>query len=116
MIWNDPFYLGKNCYKNYRMLKRRISGRMKHPGVFLLTLPVGESGVLEIIPSMLLLQEYYPTEDLRIVGMAATRKEALSVTEQIITETVRARGDADVAAFFESAAVGAPEQRTAGVR
>ncbi|MCD7981492.1 MAG: hypothetical protein LUF32_04120 [Clostridiales bacterium] len=100
MIWNDPFYLGKNCYKNYKMLKRRISGRMAHPGVFLLTLPNGGSGVLEIIPSMLLLQDYYPMENLRIVGMAATRKEALSVVEQIVSETVRSRGDADVVSFL----------------
>ncbi len=100
MIWNDPFYLGKNCIGNYKKLKRRISNRMVHPGVYLLTLPGGGWGVLEIIPSMLLLQDFYPADDLRIVGMAATRREAFSVAEQIVSETVRARGDADVAAFL----------------
>ncbi|MCD7920930.1 MAG: hypothetical protein LUE14_02440 [Clostridiales bacterium] len=100
MIWNDPFYLGKNCTKNYKKLKYRISNRMVHPGVYLLTFPRSGQGILEIIPSLILLQEHYPTDDLTIVGMGATRREAISIVEQIVSETVRARGDADVAAYM----------------
>ncbi|MCC8029328.1 MAG: hypothetical protein LIO75_05990 [Lachnospiraceae bacterium] len=100
MIWNDPFYLGKNCFRTYKMVKRRITDGLIHPGVFLLTLPRDGHGVLEIVPSLLLLQDSYPTDSLRIVGMAATRREALSMVEQIVTDTVLARGDADVPAFM----------------
>jgi len=103
MIWNDPFYLGKNCSKKYKMLKYRISNRMVHPGVYLLTFPQGEQGILEIIPSLLLLQEHYPTDSLRIVGMGATKKEAISIAEQIVSETVSARGDADITAYMSGA-------------
>ncbi len=100
MIWNDPFYLGKNCSKKYKMLQYRITNRMVHPGVYLLTFPRSGQGILEIIPSLLLLQEHYPTDDLTIVGMGATRGEAISIAEQIVTETVSARGDADIAAYM----------------
>ncbi len=102
MIWYDPLFLGTGCQSKQKMLKRRISRRLEHPPVFLITLPTGSGGVLEIIPSAQLLQKHYPADDLRVIGMAYTRTEALFMVEHIISESFRARGDADIEAYLSS--------------
>ena len=102
MIWYDHIFLGKGCRKNAARLKDRISRRQVHTGVYLIVLPEGGHALLEIIPSMVLLQEYYPADSLRIVGMAATRHEAFSLVEKILGEVYRSCGDLnEVAAYLE---------------
>jgi len=101
MIWYDHMFLGTGCQSKLKMLKHRISRQAPHAGVYLITLPTQEDTVLEIIPSALLLQEHYPTEDLRIVGMAFTRTEALCLIEKILSESFRTRGDVDIEAFMK---------------
>ncbi len=83
------------------MLKRRITEKKPHVCVFLITLPTAEHRVLEVFPSTLLLQEAYPSEDLRIIGMAFSRIEALLLTKQIIAESYRTRGDVDIEAYLK---------------
>lgn len=100
MIWDDHMFIGKRCRTRYKSLQRRISDGRAHPGVYLLVLPQSEHAVLEIIPSLLLLQKYYPGENLRIIGMGATRGEALSLAEQIIAASFTLRGDADIEAYM----------------
>ncbi len=100
MIWDDHMFIGKRCRGRYKTLQYRISNGLAHPGVFLLVLPQSEQAVLEIIPSLFLLQKNYPGESLRVVGMAATRSEAFSLTEQIIAGAFKACGKADVEAYM----------------
>lgn len=101
MIWYDHMFLGKKCHAKANRLKYKISNRLAHQGVFLIVLPQSEHAVLEIIPSVLLLQKNYPAEDLKIVGMASTRNEALSLLEYIIGEMYRTQGNFDVSAFMQ---------------
>ncbi|MCC8151238.1 MAG: hypothetical protein LIO96_07230 [Lachnospiraceae bacterium] len=100
MIWDDHMFIGKRCRGRAKTLQYRISNGLAHPGVFLLVLPQSEHAVLEIIPSLLLLQKDYPRENLRVVGMAATRSEAFSLAEQIIAGAFQECGKADVEAFI----------------
>ncbi len=101
MIWYDPLFVGAGCQSQFKSLRRRIAHRAVHRGVYLITLPTQEGMVLEIIPSALL-QEHYPEKDLRIIGMASTRGEALSLVEQIIRDTFLVHGDTDVEAYLRS--------------
>ncbi len=100
MFWYDSLFLGTGCQSKQKTLKRRISKCRPHPGVYLITLPTQEHECLEIIPSALPLQSEYPGDDLRIIGMALTRDEAVGLVEQIIQETYSRRGDLDVEAFM----------------
>jgi len=100
MIWDEHMWIGKRCRGRSKMLQYRISNGLAHPGVFLLVLPQSEHAVLEIIPSLLLLQKNYPDENLRVVGMAATRGEAFSLAEQIIAGAFKDCGNADVEAYM----------------
>ncbi len=100
MTWDDRMYIGKGCRNRYRKLKERILGGLSHPCVFLIVLGQSEHAMLEIIPSLLLLQKDYPREGLHIIGMGATRKEAFSLAADIIADSFALRGDANVGAYM----------------
>ncbi len=100
MVWHDRMYLGVRCRKTGRKLKYRISHGLLHPMVYLVTLPTGTGTVLEIVPSLQLLQPGYPKDDLVVVGMGATRSEALGIVTDLLSESYRLRGDLDVASYL----------------
>ncbi len=102
MVWYDPMFLGTGCQSKLNMLKRRISRREVHTGVFLITLPTCDGRVLEIIPSALLVQDHYPADNLRIIGMAFSRNEAIGIAQEIISECYRECGKIDVEAYMDS--------------
>ena len=102
MIWYEHLFLGKKCRKNFGRLKHKITNGQAHSGVYLIVLPKNEHALLEIIPSMLLVQEYYPAKDLRIVGAAATRREAFSLVEKILGNVYKSRGNVnEIASYLE---------------
>lgn len=101
MIWYDHLFLGRQCRQRANRLKYKIANRLMHPGVYLLVLPQTKGAVLEIIPSVLLLQENYPTDQLVIVGMAATKTEALGLVEEIVGKMYAQQGDFDLAAYCQ---------------
>lgn len=101
MFWYDHLYLGKKCLHRANRLKYKIANKLPHQTVYLITLPQGKNSVLEIIPSTVLLQEAYPDQDMRIVGMGANRGEAMELTRQIIDEVYHQQGNFDVAAFLK---------------
>lgn len=101
MFWYNDLYLGKKCLHRAERLKYKIANRVPHRTVYLIVLGQSCNSVLEIIPSVQLLQEAYPRDHLRIIGMAASRGEAMELTRQIIDEVYRLQGNFDVAAFME---------------
>lgn len=102
MIWYKHLFLGKKCRKNFGWLKKKITGRQIHPGIYLIVLPENEHALLEIIPSMLLVQECYPAENLQIVGAAANRREAFSLVKKIIEGVYQDRGNVnEIASYLE---------------
>ncbi len=86
MIWEEKLLVGRRCQSYFQKRKQQIEDGIMHPCVYLLVLPQEEHAVLEIIPSLLLLQSYYPKEQLHIIGMAASKKEALALTETYVVE------------------------------
>lgn len=99
MFWYDNLYLGKKCLRQAGRLKYKIANRIPHRSVYLIVLPQSDHSVLEIIPSAMLLQEAYPRDNLRVIGIGANRREALELIRQIIDEVYRQQGDFDVEAF-----------------
>lgn len=102
MIWYRHMFLGKKCRKRAERLKGKIAGRQKHTGVYLIVLSENEHALLEVIPSMLLMQKAYPLDGLRVVGMASSRQEAIALVEKIIGEVFRNGGDVnEIASYLE---------------
>lgn len=105
MFWYDELYLGKKCLHRANRLKYKITNRIPHQQVYLIVLPQSNHTVLEMIPSSLLLQESYPAEDMRVIGMGASRAEAMELIRQIIDEVYRLQGNFDVSAYMNASSV-----------
>jgi hypothetical protein len=101
MYWYDHLYLGKKCLFRANRLKYKIENRMSHTSVYLIALGQSSHSVLEVIPSVQLLQDAYPKDQLRIIGMGADHAEAQELLCRIIDEVYQAQGNFDVAAYME---------------
>ena len=96
MIWYDDLYFGgRHIKRRYKKIKRKIIRGVPHEPVYVIALPSAGSGLLEIIPSTQLLQEAYPRDDMRIVGMASDRVSASHLVCRMIDEIYQNRGDFD---------------------
>ena len=92
MEWYASPFLDEAVCRDYRHIKRKIKKKKKHPPVYLLVLPDSSSrNLLEILPSLVLLQKNYPTDGLLVIGMAHSREKALKMTEELFG-TVYAEG------------------------
>ena len=71
--------------------------------MYVITLPVSEHGVLEILPAFTLKYPFFYTGDgkeLSIVGIARGRDEAIDLSVKIVMDTYDATGGFDVRTFF----------------
>lgn len=101
MIWYDRMLLGKRCRRKANQLKYQISNRLRHEKVYLLVLARRENALLDIIPSVYLLQKQYPTDDLHIIGMAATESEALDMVKELIGKVYVSGQDFDIYTYMQ---------------
>ena len=56
--------------------------------LFIITKPLGGSGLMEIYPSYVLYQKIYETSDIQILGIAKGRDEAMEIVSSIAVKMV----------------------------
>lgn len=96
-------YVGESAKKDKRKILRGLEKKELQPFVYVITLPLSEHGVLDIIPAYTLKYPFFFTgdgKDLRIVGIARGRYEAIDLTVQIVMDTYSATGGFDVRGFL----------------
>ena len=96
-------YVGDSARKEKRKILRGLEKKELQPFVYVITLPVSEHGVLDIIPAFTLKYPFFFTGDgkeLSIVGIAKGRDEAIDLTVKIVMDTYDATGGFDVRTFF----------------
>ncbi len=101
MVWYDQMFLGRRCRRRANLIKYQIMNREKHDLVYLVVLAQREHALLDIIPSVFLLQDAYPTDGMHIVGMGGSKEEALGLVQDMIREVYEADGSLDVYAYMQ---------------
>lgn len=83
--------------------KRKVKKKSPKLNLFLVTLPLGDEGLLEIYWYPELLQTYYKNMDveLLVVGMATTRDVAFNLIEQIVLDVGVREGKIPVKDYFK---------------
>ena len=97
-------YVGDSAKKDKRKILRGLEKKELQPFVYVITLPVSEHGVLDILPAFTLKYPFFFTGDgkeLSIVGIARGRDEAIDLTVKIVMDTYDATGGFDVRTFFD---------------
>lgn len=100
MKWYDKLYMGSEAARKQFKLLRRISKKRLN-NAYLITLPANSENILDIYAYPELMQKHYDTKDLKVVGMACGKDEALTVTQDIIMDVYRKSGSVRIEDFIQ---------------
>lgn len=81
-------------------IQRKLRENPFEADVYLITLAANKKEQLDIFHSKYLLQRYYGKHIPYVVGIARNKEEAVSLVENMVSECVKKRGDADIKAYL----------------
>ncbi|MDR0948720.1 MAG: hypothetical protein LBM69_04290 [Lachnospiraceae bacterium] len=92
--YHHPLYLGDSI-RNEKVdtLKKKLKRDPKNAAVFLLTTAGNPHDLLDIYESEQLRWRYYQNNPPYVVGLAASKEEAILLVERIVAECLAVRGD-----------------------
>lgn len=100
MYWYKHLYTGEKAKKQRFSIIRKIRKNQLQPGIYIITPASNKHNILDIYPAVALMQEYYQTSDLLILGIADGYSEALEVAGKIVDEMYRTTGAFVLDAFL----------------
>ncbi|MCR5835939.1 MAG: hypothetical protein K6G88_05510 [Lachnospiraceae bacterium] len=86
MRWYNYLYVGEKAKKTSEDIIEKINAGKMQVNKFALALPFNDSDILDIIPTIVLMQKRYLDSDLVIVGIADGKSEAMDLMQDIIME------------------------------
>lgn len=101
MKWYKDLFLGENISSDAKQIIKKIKKKQLTPGVYVIAFASNPKNLLDIIPTMELMQKGYPKDEIRIVGLALGIKEAKEVVRQIVDEVYQNTGNVDVKAYLK---------------
>ena len=89
--------------KKLASIKKKVRRKSTKLNLFLITLPLGNQGILEIYWYPEELQKFYQKLNVEVivVGLANSREQAFKTIEKIVTEIGLQDGDIPVKEFFK---------------
>lgn len=101
MQFMGSLYVGESISdKEYKIVEKVHKGQVI-PNLYLIVLSNHEDNMLELIPQWEALQKGYPKDLLRVIGIANGKKEAISMVQSIIKESLQEAGSADVRDYLK---------------
>lgn len=92
--YHSKLYLGEGIKeKKLDKIRKKLEERPLLSGVFLIAVSANPSDQLDIFEARQLVQSYYVKNPPYVIGIAGSRKEAVSMVEQIVRECLLERGD-----------------------
>ena len=101
MKWLDRYYQGERIQEPYK-IRRKIEAGKAAPGIYLVTLSDNPHNLLEILPSVVLLQKSAMGFCPEIVGMARGKAEAMELVRQIVEETYQETGSFEIEEYIKN--------------
>ena len=99
----DNVYTELNTEKSFKKLLRRIAMKRPVAGLYLITEPLYETGIMEIYSYNELLQPYYRKmrRKLNVYGVATSRDKAKKLLCDILDDSYRLYGGPDIKQLSE---------------
>lgn len=102
MQFMGSLYVGEKLSSTeYKIVEKVHKGKVV-PNLHLITLSNNPDNMLDILPEKEVMQKHYSKDGLKVVGIADGRKEALALVQQMIEESLRETGSADVRGFLKT--------------
>ncbi len=101
MQFMGSLYVGESLSSaEYKIVEKVHRGKIV-PNLYLISFSNNPDNMLDLIPQWEALQKGYPGKDLRVVGIAGGKKEAINLVQQIIAESLQETTNADVRPYLE---------------
>lgn len=100
---HEKLYRHKISDGGLASIRRKIKKGSPKLNLFLVTLPIGTQGILEVYWYPELLQTCYQQMkgELTVIGIAKSREDAFELIEQIITDVGFQEGNIQIDTFFK---------------
>lgn len=102
MKWYKNLYVGEGIKPKAKQIINRIKKNKPTIDVYVIALASNPENQLDIIPSMELLQKGYPTEQIRVIGLAKGKAEALQIVTSLVDEIYQKTGDVKVLDYLKN--------------
>ncbi len=101
--FHEKLYREKISEHRLLVLKKKIQKKTPKLNLFLVTLPLGRQGLLEVYWYPELLQAYYRNLDcvLTVVGIAKSRQAAFELVSKIVEDAGFTGGNIPISEFFK---------------
>jgi len=101
MKFLQELYLGKKIAPKVDQIVKKIENDQAVSNLYLIVMANHPDNMLEILPQKDVLQKGYPKNQLRVVGLANKKKEAIGLIQFIIEESLSVTSSADVRTYLE---------------
>ncbi len=101
MKWYKNLYLGETIAPKARRVINKIKKKQLTPDVYIIALASNSENLLDIIPARELLQPGYPAENIRIIGLAQGKKEAVELVTAIVDEVYQKTGQVKIQEYLK---------------
>ncbi|HAU87973.1 MAG TPA: hypothetical protein DCW90_21600 [Lachnospiraceae bacterium] len=99
--WYPALYLDSVTKKNLRKIKRRMERRKINLSVYCIALASNEKNLLDIYSTNELLYRYYRHKDIKVIGLASNKENAIQLVADIVNDVYQQTGRLDVRTFFK---------------
>ncbi len=100
MVFVKDLYLGETIAPKVNQIIEKMNNNQIVPNLYLIAMASNPENMLDLIPQWEALQEKYPKKNLRVVGLASGKKEAIGLVQYIVEESIEKTGSADVRIFL----------------
>lgn len=103
IIFHEKLYRDGISGRKMKRIRKKVRKQSAKLNLFFVTLPLGDSGILEVYWYPELLQKAYQELDkkLIVVGIANSREDAFLRIEEIVTDVGWQNGDIPIAEYFK---------------
>ena len=101
MQFMGALYVGESLSEKEYEIVKKVHNKQLVPNLYLLTFSSNKDNMLDLIPEWEALQSYYPSDELKVVGIANGKKEAISLVKMIIEESISEIGSPDIREFLK---------------
>jgi len=100
ILWTSRLYIGEKVKKKKDKVIASINNREATFGVYCIAFASHPSNLFDILEANELLFPHYLNSEVRIVGLAKGKQEAIELIQKMLLEVYHTTGNFDVRAYF----------------
>ena len=102
MQFMGALYVGESVASaEYKIVEKVHKGKVVS-GLYLILISNHPDNMLDLMLEKEALQKCYSQTDLKVVGIAGNKKEAIQIVQRIVEESLKETGSADVRGFLKA--------------